>query len=130
MKVKKPSGPRICRLCLQDAKAEVARHVRENRPCDEPGCPLRGIINEALEKKRWQSEIVFGEQRDVVVPQVVFGERTNPTSKRIVLGRPDSIYRSRINSPLSSDNEMTTGRFSLMKKIKQCFNNICKRLFK
>ena len=51
MNIKKSTGPRTCRLCLQDAKAEVERHVRENRPCNEPNCPLRDIINEALEKK-------------------------------------------------------------------------------
>ena len=56
MVIKKHSGPRRCSLCLQDADAEVARHLRENRPCTQPGCPLREIINAALEQKRRRQE--------------------------------------------------------------------------
>ena len=63
MIVRKATQPTRCRLCLQDADAEVRRHLLENRPCDQPGCPLRNVINTALERQRNSRGIVFGARR-------------------------------------------------------------------
>ena len=60
MNIKKVSRPTKCKLCLQDADEEIQRHIRENRPCTQLGCPLQKEINAALERKRNQRKIVFG----------------------------------------------------------------------
>lgn len=65
VRIEKASRPTQCKLCLQNAEEEIQRHLRENRPCNQPGCPLRDDINAALERKRnaGKNKIVFGAPR-------------------------------------------------------------------
>jgi hypothetical protein len=60
MRISRSTGPTRCRLCLQDADAEVARHIREMTPCTQPGCPLKDVIDTALEQRRMGKTIRFG----------------------------------------------------------------------
>jgi len=63
MIIKSATRPTRCKLCLQDAEAEVYRHLRENRPCNQPGCPLRSVINAALKYQRNKPAVIFGTAR-------------------------------------------------------------------
>lgn len=90
MIVKKASRPTKCKLCLQNAEEEIQRHLRENKPCEQPGCPLRNDINAALEKKRngTKTKIVFGTPRKRSVYQsggapVRFSERSHTKESKI-----------------------------------------------
>ena len=69
MIVKKATQPTRCKLCLQDADAEIRKHLLENRPCNQPSCPLRNVINTALDHQRKSGRIVFGNKQRQMAPQ-------------------------------------------------------------
>lgn len=59
MIIRQASGPTRCTLCLQDADEAIKRHLRENKPCTHPYCPLHKVISAALEHQN-SPRIVFG----------------------------------------------------------------------
>lgn len=63
MIIRKASHPARCVCCLQDYDEAVRRHLRENKPCTHPNCPLRDVINAAFEYQNKKPKIVFGERR-------------------------------------------------------------------
>ena len=60
MIIRKAAKPSRCTLCLQDADEAIMRHLRENKPCTHPNCPLRDVITAALDHQRDAPGIIFG----------------------------------------------------------------------
>lgn len=65
MKVSQPSAPAKCCLCLRNTDDAIAHHLRLQKPCTQPGCPLHDVINKALYSpatrvKPLRRPIVFG----------------------------------------------------------------------
>lgn len=70
MRIQRGSGPKKCIRCLRTKEEAIREHLALMRPCDNPDCPFRQDIINAIEEERNRPKFKFGNPRK---PTIKFG---------------------------------------------------------
>lgn len=85
------SDPKKCTRCMRTTESAIKDCITDGRVCSDPECPLRDILEEALEEYRSKPKLAIGATQK---PEIKVGETVKPEIK---IGETKKISKLKIN---------------------------------
>lgn len=82
MRILQGSGPQKCIRCLRTKDEAIREHLQTMTVCENPECPFREDIMQAIEQERMKPKFTFGSPQKA---KMTFG---TPVKKTIKFGAP------------------------------------------
>ena len=85
------SAPKKCTRCLRTTEGAIKDCINDDKVCGDPECPLKNILEEALEDYRSKPKLAIGQTQK---PEIKVGETKKP---EIIIGETTKISKIKIN---------------------------------